>query len=108
MSQFEPSRMDAKRALFEAGLEFAGVRLQLFAERLLQAADASPDASRDEVVRSAVRDIDDGALALVAEEPELRDRQLSHPAMTVTEAAETALHALGLVLLDYGRSDVPS
>jgi hypothetical protein len=100
MTELEPSRMDAKRALFAAGLQFAGVRLQLFAERLLEAADASPTVSRDELIRAAVRDLDDGAVALVVEEPELRDRRLSRPAMTVTEAAEGVLHALGRALLN--------
>jgi hypothetical protein len=36
--------MRAKRALFNAGLELPGRRLQLFAERLLAAADAWPEA----------------------------------------------------------------
>jgi hypothetical protein len=49
---FQPTpAMVAKRVLFDAGFELAGVRLQLFAERLLVAADASPDASCDELVR---------------------------------------------------------
>jgi hypothetical protein len=104
MSQFEASpAVVARQALFDAGLELAGVRLQLFAERLLQAAGASPDAHCDELVRTALRDVDGGALALVAEEPELRDRRLSQPATTVSEAAESALQALGLALLDAHR-----
>ena len=91
--------MVAQRVLFKAGFELAGVRLQRFAERRLEAADASPDTRCDELVRIAVGDVDDGVVALVAEEPDLRDRPLSHPARTVSEAAETALQAVGLVLL---------
>lgn len=96
--------MVAQHALYEAGLELAGVRLQLFAQRLLQAADAAPDAPCDELVRTALRDIDDGAVALVADVPELRDRLLSRPAMSVSEAAETALEALGHLLLAAHRA----
>jgi hypothetical protein len=69
MSQFEATpAVVARRALSDAGLELAGVRLQRFAE-----------------------------------EPELRDRRLSQPATTVSEAAESALQALGLALLDAHR-----
>lgn len=104
MSEIEHNpAMLAKRALFDAGLELAGVRLQLFAERLLEAADASPGVPSDELARGAVRDIDDGSITLVAEEPELGDRLLSHPAMSVCEAAETALQELGCVLLEAHR-----
>ena len=90
----------AQAALFAAGFELAGVKLQRFAERLLQAADASPEASVDALVRTAVRDIEDGAVALVAEEPELRDRRLARAARTVSEAADRVVHELGVALLD--------
>jgi hypothetical protein len=89
----------AKNALFEAGLELAGVRLQEFAERLLQAADESPQAPCHELVRKAVRGIDGGALAVVADEPELCDRPLGRRVTSVNTAAEDVLHALGLELL---------
>jgi hypothetical protein len=104
MTEFEHSHaIVAKHALFEAGLELAGVRLQLFAEQLLAAAEASPEAPADELVRTAVHDIDDGALALVADEPELRDRRLNSPAMTVAEAAEATLQAFGCALVQAHR-----
>ena len=82
------------------GFELAGVKLQRFAERLLQAADASPEASVEDLVRSAVRDIEDGAVALVAEEPDLRDRRLGRAARTVSEAADGVVHELGVALLE--------
>lgn len=94
--------MAARSALFAVGFELAGVRLQLFAERLFQAADASPDASCDELVRTAMEAIYGGALALAADEPDLSSLRLSAPATTVQEAAETAVHALGVALL-HGR-----
>jgi hypothetical protein len=104
MTEFAHSHaIVARHALFEAGLELAGVRLQLFAERLLAAADAWPEAPTDEIVRRAVHDIDDGALALVAEGPELRDRRLNSPAVTVAEAAETTLQAFGCALVQAHR-----
>jgi len=90
----------AQAALFATGFELAGVQLQRFAERLLQAADASPEASVEELVRTAVRDIEDGAVALVAEEPELRDRRLARAARTVSEAADGVVHELGVALLE--------
>ena len=92
--------MAARCALFEAGLELAGVRVQQFAERLLQAAEASPAASPDHLVRATVTDLAGGALAVVADEPELCNRRLSRAATSVQEAADTAVHALGLALLD--------
>jgi hypothetical protein len=91
----------AKAALLEIGLELAGVRLQLFAERLFQAADASPQARADELVSSALRAIEGGALAVVAEEPELADRRLRRPALTVHEAAKNTLDALAAALLQH-------
>jgi hypothetical protein len=39
--------------------------------------------------------IEDGPVALVAENPELRDEPLSQPARTVAEAAEAVVYALG-------------
>lgn len=99
--RFQPSpAMAAKLALFEAGLELAGVRVQQFAERLLEVADASPAAAPGQLVRAAVAGLDGGALALVAEEPELCNRRLSRAATTVQEAADTVVDALGLALLD--------
>jgi hypothetical protein len=95
--------MAAKRALFEAGLELAGIRVQQFAERLLQVADASPAGSPDQLVRAAVADLDGGALAVVAEETELCNRRLSRSATTVQEAADTAVDALGRALLEAHR-----
>jgi hypothetical protein len=89
----------AQRALFDAGLELAGVRIQQFAERFLQAADRTPEASCDELVRAAVGHIEGGAVAFVADEPELCERQLNTPASTVQEAAQRVLHALGITLL---------
>lgn len=105
ITDFAPSpAVRGRTALFEAGFELAGVKLQRFAERLFQVADASPRAPSDELIRCAVRDIDGGALAVVAEEPELCDRALDRPARTVNDAAYRALHALGLALLDgHGR-----
>lgn len=99
--QSQPSQaMAAKLALFEAGLELAGVRVQQFAERLLEVAETSPATPPAQLVRAAVADLDGGALALVAEEPELCNRRLSRAATTVQEAADTAVDALGLALLD--------
>jgi hypothetical protein len=101
MSDFESSpAMVVKRALFDAGLELAGVRLQLFAERLLQAADDAPGASLDALVRTALREIDGGALAVIVDEPQLHDRPLSRHAKTVTEAAELVLHSVGVAILE--------
>ena len=101
MANFEPRpQMTAQTVLYEAGLELAGVRLQAFTEHLLEAARTSPQASRDQLVRIAARHVDGGALAIVADEPELRERRLSRAVMTVQEAAETALHAIASELLD--------
>jgi hypothetical protein len=66
---------------------------------LLDAADVSPEAPCDGLVRIALRDMDESAVALVAEVPELCDRRLSRAALTVNEAAETALRTLASVLL---------
>jgi hypothetical protein len=97
----EPSAaMRAKAALFAMGFELAGVKLQRFAERLVQAADASPEASAEDLVRTAVEDIEDGAIALVAEEPELRDRRLARAATTVSDAADGVVYEVGVALLD--------
>jgi hypothetical protein len=105
ITDFEPSpAVRARTALFEAGFELAGVKLQRFAERLFQVADASPGTPREDLIRCAVQDIDGGALAVVAEEPELCDRTLDRPATTVNDAAYRALHAVGLALLHaHGR-----
>jgi hypothetical protein len=105
ITDFRPSpAVRARTALFEAGFELAGVKLQQFGERLFEVADASPGTPRDELVRCAARGIDGGALAVLAEEPELCDRALDRPALTVNDAAYCALHALGLALLDaHGR-----
>jgi hypothetical protein len=94
------ARSAAKRALYETGFELAGVRLQDFAEAVLVAVDASPTASVDQLVDRALKDIEGDPIALVAEEPLLRDLPLAAPARTVSEAAETALHALARRLLD--------
>jgi hypothetical protein len=96
--------MAARSALFEAGLELAGVRLQVFAERLLQAAHASPQASCAEFVRAALHEFDNDALIIVADEPELWRRRLSHPVGTAYEAAEDVLCGLALALLKAHRS----
>jgi hypothetical protein len=58
-SELTPALL-ARRALFNAGLELPGRRLQLFTQRLLAAADASPQDPADELVRHAIRGIDDG------------------------------------------------
>jgi hypothetical protein len=104
MTGLEPTpALLANRALFNAGLELPGRRLQHFAQRLLAAADASPEDPADELVRHAMTGIEDGPAALVAEEPELRDQPLTPPAATVSEAAETALYALGAQLVEFHR-----
>ena len=90
--------------MLEAGLELAGLRLQAFAEALWQAADASPEASCEELVRTAVQSMGEGALGVVADEPELCDLPLRPPARTVHEAAETALHTVGVTLLGMRRN----
>lgn len=101
MARLESSiAMAAKRALFETGLELAGVRVQEFAERLLQSAEASPAARPEQLVRATMADVDGGTVALVADEPELCARRLSRAAKTVQEAADAAVHAFGLALLD--------
>jgi hypothetical protein len=98
----------AKRALFIAGLELPGRQLQLFVTRLLSHADESASASPRELVATAISGLETDPVAVVAEEPELRDLVLPRPGRTVSEAAEEALHALGEQLVIAYRRASPS
>jgi hypothetical protein len=54
----------------------------------------------DSRIRRAMAAIEDGPVAFVAENPELRDEPLTQPAMTVAEGAEAVVYALGERLID--------
>ena len=84
---------DAKRRLFAAEYELPGRRLQLSVADLLEARAGMPQASVDELVKAATSGIEDGPVALVAQEPELRRRQ-TPPVTSVEDAARTALAGL--------------
>ncbi|CAA9507979.1 MAG: hypothetical protein AVDCRST_MAG91-1454 [uncultured Sphingomonadaceae bacterium] len=77
--------------LFEVGFDLPGRRLELFAVGLLRAFDASPHATTERLVAEMVSKIEDGPVALVAEEPDLRAARLVRSADTVDEAAKLAL-----------------
>lgn len=104
MTDFLPDRSrKAKTALFDVGFELAGVRLQVFAERLLAAAEASPDVSVDQLAQATMEAIEGGPLALVAEEPALAHYRLAEPAGSASEAAEAALRCLAQRLVTASR-----
>ncbi len=93
----------AKRCLFQAGYELPSRRLQVFAARLLTSAGEKPDGTPTELVAAVIAGIEEGPVALVAEESELSGLVLTVPARSVPEAAELALHALGQQLLSVYR-----
>jgi hypothetical protein len=92
--------IQAKRVMFALGFQITGRRATDFAIRLRTPADASPETSTDARIRRAMAAIEDGPVAFVAENPELRDEPLSEPATTVAEAAEAVVYALGQRLID--------
>ena len=96
----------ARRALFQAGHELPGQRLEVFAAEVLTLAEVRSDGTPADIVASIIDSIEEGLTALVAEEPELGELVLALPARSVTEAAAQALHALGerLVIAHRRRS----
>ena len=82
--------------LFVLGVELPGRRLVDFAVRVRGPSRLDPDTR----VRQAMAGIEDGPLALVAENPELGDERVPDSARTFAEAADAAVYALGLRLLE--------
>lgn len=71
-------------------------------------ADESPEASAHELVATTLSTVEAGALAVVAQEPDLYDRLLPRPGRTLKEAAEQALHGLGEQLVIAHRRRSPT
>jgi hypothetical protein len=90
----------AQRVLFALGFQIAGRRATAFAVRLRTPTEGGSGTSTDARIRRAMAAIEDGPVAFVAENPELRDEPLSEPARTVAEAAEAVVYALGQRLID--------
>jgi hypothetical protein len=84
----------AKRLLAAIGFELPGRRAIDFAVRLRTPQEGVSETS-DVRIRRAMAAIEDGPVALVAENPELRDEPLPKPATTVAEAAEGVVFAFG-------------
>ena len=82
--------------LFVLGVELPGRRLVDFAVRVRGPSRLDADTR----VRQAMAGIEDGPLALVAENPELGDERVPESARTFAEAADAAVYALGLRLLE--------
>lgn len=89
-------RGQAKRILFALGLQAPGRRLIDFAVCIR----ASVDGDRDARIRAAMLSIEDGPVALVAENPELQEQQVLGSVSTVAEAADALVYALGVGLVD--------
>jgi hypothetical protein len=94
-----PARQ-AMRVLFALGMQLPGRRAIDFVVRVRTPPEAGSDTSTDARIRRAMAAIEDGPVALVAENPELRDEPLSEPATTVAEAAEAAVYAFGQRVMD--------
>jgi hypothetical protein len=88
-----------RSVLAALGLELPGWRLEQFAVSLLRELKASPSLPADALISRALRHVADGPVALVAEEPELRNRTLPVASFSVAEAAESAVVLLGRELL---------
>ena len=89
-------RGQAKRILFALGLQAPGRRLIDFAVCVRASLDGDPDAR----IQTAMLSIEDGPVALVAENSELQVQQVLDSVSTVAEAADAVVFALGLRLLD--------
>ena len=85
--------------MFALGLELPGRRATDFAVRVRTPPEAGSDLSTDQRIRRAIAAIEDGPVALVAENPELQRELLPVSAMSVAEAAEAVVYALGERLL---------
>jgi hypothetical protein len=96
-------RAEAKRILFRLGMELPSERSIDYAVRLRRPEPAGVDVPRDERIRRAMAAIEDGPVALVAENPELRNERLADPALTVAAAADAIVFALGERLIDAAR-----
>ena len=70
----------ARRALFHAGHELSGRRLEVFAARLLALTEVKPDETPADLVASVTSGADENPVRIVAEEPELRELVLAFPA----------------------------
>jgi hypothetical protein len=90
---------EAKRVLFALGMELPGLRTIALAERLLAATSEEHGAR----IARAIAGIEDGAVALVAAEPELRCMRLPRPAMSVGEAADVVVRLLSERILAVAR-----
>jgi len=90
----------AKRVLFALGLEMPGRRAIAFAVVLRSPPDGTADAPAGARIRRAVAAIEDGPIALVAENPELGGEPLPVRATSVGEAAEAVVLALGQRIVD--------
>lgn len=89
-------RGQAQRILFALGLQAPGRRLIDFAVCVRASVDGAPDAR----IRAAMLRIEDGPVALVAENPQLQQQQVLDPVSTVAEAADAVVFTLGVRLLD--------
>ena len=79
------------RALAAAGFEQPGSVLQLFAERLLATADASPVTPVADLVVSVLEEMDEDPARIVAAEPKLRAMWQTVPADNVADASRAVL-----------------
>jgi hypothetical protein len=90
------NREQAKRVLFALGLEAPSARLIDYAERTRAPFDADADAR----IKRAMALIEDGPIALVAENGPLGDVTVPPDLPTIRKAAHAVVYALGRRLID--------